>query len=67
METLADAYPKEQQRCRELVGEYQALPGGVGAFGAAIISDVLKRAEKAAAEQDTVAMVGLLIEMRECE
>lgn len=64
--SLAEAYPKEQERCRELLSAYKEI-GPVGAFGHAMISDVLRRAEIAAAEQDVVAMIRLYEEMKECQ
>ena len=65
-DTLADAYPREQARLRDLLTIYRDL-GPIGAFGYAAISDVASRADKAAAEGDTIAMIGLLQEMRGCE
>ncbi len=66
METLGDAYPKEQARLRELIAEYTAI-GPAGTFGRMIIEDVLKRADKAAIEGDLVAMVRVFKEMKECQ
>ena len=63
--SLADAYPKEQARLRELIAAYKEIP--TGAFGAAMIEQTLKRADKAAAEQDTIAMIRCYDEMRGCE
>lgn len=63
-ESLADAYPKEQERVRTILGYYEEI-GPVGAFGAAMIRDLLSRAEKAVAEQDTVEMIRCFKEMQE--
>lgn len=64
MSTLAEDYPKQQERCRELLEGYTEI-GPAGAFGHAMISDVLRRADKAAAEQDLVAMIRCFQEMKE--
>lgn len=63
---LAEAYPKEQARLRELIEQYRAI-GPAGTFGLAVIQDVLTRSEKAAAEQDTVTMIRCYQEMQECK
>lgn len=62
-ETLGDAFPKEQQRLRELLQVYRDL-GPVGTFGAVLIEDCLRRADLAAVSQDLPAMVSLYQEMR---
>jgi hypothetical protein len=64
--SLAEAYPKEQERVRNLLAIYDSL-GAVGMFGAAQLRMVLARAEKAAAEHDTVAMVRSYAELQGCE
>jgi len=64
--TLGDAYPQEQERCRELLAAYKEI-GPAGAFGHAMISDVLRRADRAAMEQDLVAMIRIYQEMKECQ
>jgi hypothetical protein len=64
--SLAEAYPKEQERVRSLLTIYDGL-GAVGMFGAAAIREVLARAEKAAAEHDTVAMLRSYAELQGCE
>ena len=66
MTTLGDDYPLEQARCRELLGFYKEI-GASGVFGARMIEAVLKRADKAAADQDVAAMVRVYAEMKECE
>lgn len=55
METLADALPKEQQRVRELLPIYDAIPTGV--FAATMMRQSLARAELAAASGDLVGMI----------
>ena len=64
--SLGEAYPQEQARVRELLGIYKGL-GPVGTFGAVMIEDVLKRADKAAIEGDVVAMSRLSKEMQGCQ
>ena len=60
---LAEEYPKELQRLRDLISVYESL-GNVGGFGAACHKITLAQAEKALAEQDTVAMVRAFASMR---
>ena len=54
--TLAEALPMEQERCRGLLQIYKEI-GPAGTFGAYIIEEALKRADKAASSHDTVAML----------
>lgn len=65
MTTLADKYPKEQARLRELLEAYKEIPAG--AFGYASIKRVLERADIASATHDTVEMLRCLQEMEECQ
>ena len=62
---LAEAYPKEQERCRELLEVYKQI--NTGGFGVLVIGDILERSEIAAANQDTVEMIRLYQEMRDCQ
>lgn len=64
MATLGEAYPKEQARVRIVLGYYKEI-GPAGAFGAAMIEDLLQRADKAAIEGDAVAMIRIFQEMKE--
>lgn len=64
-ETLAEALPREQERVRELLPLYDAIPAG--AFGAAMLRQALKRAEKAAASGDVIAMLQSLDELKGCQ
>lgn len=64
--TLGEAYPREQERCRELLATYKEL-GPVGSFGAAAISDVLRRADAAVISGDLAQMIALYQEMKGCE
>lgn len=56
METLGEALPKEQARCRELLGQYREI-GPAGAFCAALIEKELREADRAVIENDLGAMI----------
>lgn len=64
METLGDAFPKQQARLRRILTTYQAI-GPAGACGAAMIEQLLQQADNAAIEGDLVAMIRLYPQM--CE
>lgn len=66
MTTLGEDFPREQARVREVLGHYREI-GPVGTFGAMMIEDVLRRADVAAIEGDTVAMMRVYQEMKEIE
>lgn len=69
-ETLADAYPIEQARLREVIAEYEEagkLPNCYVGFALAGLRDLQRRADKAAAEHDTVAMLRCYAEMKGCK
>jgi hypothetical protein len=55
MKNLAEALPNEQQRVRDLLLIYNAIPTGV--FAATMMRQSLARAEQAAASGDVVAML----------
>jgi hypothetical protein len=63
--TLAEAFPREQERVRELVKVYDEIP--TGGFGALMLRQVLGRAEQAAAAHDTVAMLRSYEELKYCK
>ena len=67
MKTLGDVLPKQIERCKDLIKQYDALPNGVGAFGKAMIQQAIGRAEKANAEQDCIAMLQSLHELENCK
>lgn len=56
VETLAVALPKECARVREVLGWYKEI-GPAGMFGAAMIEQDLRAADKAMASGDVVAMI----------
>ena len=64
MITLGEAFSKEQSRLRTLLGYYKEI-GPPGLFGAAMIEDCLKRADKAVMEQDLAQMIAIYKEMQE--
>jgi hypothetical protein len=66
-ENAVDAIQRECNRVREIIAQYKALPNGVGTFGATWMQDLVRRSEKAIAEQDAVACVVCLKELREVE
>ena len=55
-ESLAEALPKEMARVREVLGHYKEI-GPTGAFGAAMIEQDLRAADKAMMSGDVIAMI----------
>lgn len=66
MANLAEAFPKEQARCRTLLDQYRKI-GPAGQFGGVMIEDVLRRADQAAASGDAIAMLRSFEELKGCE
>lgn len=64
--SLADAFPLEQQRVRELLVEYEKL-GPVGTFGAAVLRLALQEADAAAMSGDVVRMLSAYQALKECQ
>lgn len=64
MSSLGEEFPKEQARCRELLGVYKSLPNNAGWFAAPMIEDMLRRADVAAISGDVLAMIQVYEEMR---
>ena len=64
METLGEAFPKEQARVREVLGHYKEI-GRPGMFGAAMIEMALQRADMAASCGDVVMMLQVYEELKE--
>ncbi len=54
--TLADALPKEMERVREVLALYRQI-GPAGMFGAAMIEQDLRNADRAVMSGDVVAML----------
>jgi hypothetical protein len=67
IDTLGDAFPREQQRLRDLIKIYRDLPDGVGTFGAIMIEQVLKEADAAAISGDVVRMLIAFEKMKGCK
>jgi hypothetical protein len=63
-ETLGEAFPREQARLRTLLGYGQEM-GAAAAVYCAVVEDVLRRADRAASEGDTGAMLRIFKEMQE--
>lgn len=66
MKSVGEALPNEYARARELYRQYVVL-GSVMEFGAAVIKQVLHRAEEAAISGDPVQIVRAFAELHECE
>lgn len=64
--SLAEAFPQEQARVRELLGLYKEI-GPAGLFGATMIELTLARADLAAASGDVIAMLRSFEELRGCQ
>jgi hypothetical protein len=64
--TLADALPKEIERCQDLIGIYKSL-GPVGMFGHAAISADIAAAHRAMMEGDLPAMIQAYEALKRCE
>lgn len=62
--TLADAFPLEQARVREILGHYKEI-GPAGMFGAACIEQVLHEADRAAVSDNPVRMLRALARLKE--
>ena len=56
MASIGEEYPKQQQRVREILGQYRAI-GPAGSFGAAMIEHTLREADQAVASGDVIAMI----------
>lgn len=63
VETLADALPKEMARVREVLGHYREI-GPAGRFGAAMIEQDLRNADRAVMSGDVIAMLRSLETLR---
>lgn len=69
-ESLADAYPKQQARLRELIATYESLRGTPGVnveFALMMLRNLQRRADEAAARGDLVAMLRCYQEMEASE
>lgn len=66
MSTLGEEFATEQERCRELLIEYEKI-GPAGAFGAVTIRMILKKADQAMAKNDLTEIVTLYEAMKGCK
>jgi hypothetical protein len=64
--TLADKLPEEMARVREVLGHYKEI-GPAGMFGAAMIEQSLRAADKAVMSGDLVAMISAYQDLKEIE
>ncbi len=64
--SLAEALPKEIERCMELCEQYNAI-GPAGLFGYTMIRLDITAALKAMAEQDVVAMIRAYEALKGCK
>ena len=62
---IIEGIQQEVVRCRELLKEYEAIPQG--AFGAIMLKQIIAKAETAIAHGDTIEMIRLYQELKECE
>ena len=63
--SLGEAYPVEQERCRELLLAYAKI-GPAGAFGLMSIKAVLREADEASVSGDPVRMLRAFDRMKGC-
>lgn len=61
--TIADALPAEMARVRKVLGHYHEI-GPAGMFGAAMIEQDLRAADRAVMSGDVVAMIRALEVLR---
>jgi hypothetical protein len=64
--TIATEFPKELERCRELLKDYEAI-GPAGKFGHAMISLDIEAAEKAMAAGDCIGMLQAYQALKGCK
>lgn len=64
---VVEAIQRECDRVREIIALYKTLPNGVGEFGATWMKELVRRSERAIADQDAVECVVCLKRLREVE
>lgn len=64
--SVGEAFPKEQARVRELIGEYRRI-GPAGTFGAMMLEQTLRNADAAMASGDVIAILRSYEEMKQCQ
>jgi hypothetical protein len=65
-DSLGDALPRELQRNRQLLADYQSI-GPAGNFGAAMIEANIRAAEQALASGDVIEMIRVYHELRDAQ
>jgi hypothetical protein len=63
--SVGEDFPKQQARVRELLEGYREIP--TGGFGAAILEEILRRADRAAISGDVVAILRSYDELKGCQ
>lgn len=66
MANLIEGLQEEMNRVRELVKQYDALPGGVGFFGSSIMNNSIHKAEKAIASGDVIKELEAYEDLKKC-
>lgn len=66
IKSLAEAFPEEQARVRTILGHAKEI-GPAGGFLCLILEDILKRADEAVMEQNTVSMIYIYQEMKDIQ
>jgi len=66
MQSLGEKLPEEMARVREILGYYKEI-GPAGAFGAAMIEQNLKDADRAVMSGDLAAMIRAYQKLKEIE
>ena len=56
-DNLMEGLLSEMNRVRDLIVEYNNLPGGVGIFGASLMKINIQKAEKAISSGDVIQMM----------
>lgn len=64
MSSLAEEFPREQARVRQVLQQYLAI-GPAGTFGATMIERSLRRADQAAASGDVIEMLRSYAELQD--
>lgn len=62
---LMDAFIQERDRVRDLHKEYLVI-GAPGLFGAVMLNQLIQRADACLSSGDTVAMLRIYEELKEC-
>jgi hypothetical protein len=57
MENLIEGLQTEMNRVREIIKEYESLPGGAGLLASGFMKGSIKSAERAISSGDTVEML----------